>query len=204
MFKNRSTRALAAVLLTGTLQAAAQELPLPNPQLRDWDRELGGPALWHTSLAGYVAEQVCDAAPPAPCAVKLSATTSRATGQFAAFYRDLPVAGAKGHAVTLSGRIRTQAVKDGSAGLFAVVRAKGRSVAYKNSGEDGARGDTEWREFSIRVPVAPDAESVRVGTRMTGTGSAWFSDLKLVVDGDGKVAPVVPQNVQVPPRPTPS
>jgi erythromycin esterase len=204
MFKIRLTRALVAVLLTGTLQAAAQELPLHNPQFRDWDREHGGPALWHMSLKGYVAEQVCDAAAPAPCTVKLSATTSRVTGQFGSFYHDLPAAAARGHAVTLSGRIRTQALKDGSAGLFLGVRASGQSVAYKNSGEDGARGDTEWREFSIVVPVAPNAETVRIGTLMTGTGSAWFSDLKLVVDGESKVAPAVRQDVQVPPRPTPS
>jgi hypothetical protein len=71
--------------------------------------------------------------------------------------------------------------------LFLSVEARGQSVAYKNSGEDGARGDTEWREFSIRVPVAPNADTVRVGTLMKGIGSAWFSDLKLVVDEESKV-----------------
>jgi hypothetical protein len=101
------------VLLTGTLQAAALELPLHNPQFRDWDSAHGGLALWYVNLKGYAAEQVCDAAPPTPCAVKLSATASRATGQFGSFYHDLPVAAAGGHALTLSGRIRTQAVKDG-------------------------------------------------------------------------------------------
>ena len=77
MFDTRSARVLAAVLLTGTLQATAQELSLHNPQFRDWDREHGGPAGWFMNLKGYAAEQVCDAAPPAPCAVKLSATASR-------------------------------------------------------------------------------------------------------------------------------
>lgn len=204
MFKTLATRAFVAALLTGTVLAVAQELPLDNPQFRDWDSAHGRPALWYVNLKGYAAEQVCDAAPPAPCAVKLSATASRATGQFGALYHDLPVAAAGGHAVTLSGRIRTQAVKDGWAGLFLDVEARGQLVAYKNSGENGARGDMEWREFSIRVPVAPNAETVLVGTLMTGTGSAWFSDLKVVVDGESKVAPAVLRDVQVPPRPTPS
>ena len=204
MFDTRSARVLAAVLLTGTLQATAQELSLHNPQFRDWDREHGGPAGWFMNLKGYAAEQVCDAAPPAPCAVKLSATASRASGQFGAFFYDLPAAAAGGHTVTLSGRIRTQAVQDGWAGLFASVEARGQSIAYKNSGKDGARGDTGWREFSIIVPVAPNARSLRVGVLMTGTGSAWFSDLKVVVDGESKVAAAVLREVPVPPRPTPS
>jgi len=85
-----------------------------------------------------------------------------------------------------------------------LVRTGGKTVAYTNSIEDGARGDTEWREFSIRVPVAPDADTVRVGTLLTGMGSAWFSDLKLVVDGESKVTPAALRDMQVPPRPTPS
>lgn len=204
MSTSRSIRVLAALLLTATLQAAAQELPLPNQQLRDWDREQGGPALWSTTLQGFAAEQVCDAAPPAPCAVKLSAAPSQASGRFAAFFHELPVAAAKGHTVTLSGRIRTQAVNGGWAGLFMIARAKGQRLAYKNSGEDGARGDTPWREFSIVLPVAPNAETLRLGAMMTGTSSAWFSDLKLTVDGESKVAPAVLQDVQGLPRPTPS
>ena len=68
MFKTPFSLALAAVLLTGTLQAAAQELPLPNAQFRDWNQKHGGPALWDIAQNGYAAEQVCDAAPPAPCA----------------------------------------------------------------------------------------------------------------------------------------
>ncbi|MCC2972139.1 erythromycin esterase family protein [Massilia sp. IC2-476] len=199
-----AARALAAVLLTATLQAAAQELPLRNSQFRDWNREQGGPALWLTSLNGYTAEQVCDAAAPAPCAVKLSATASRPSGQFGTFFHDLRVAAAGASALTLSGRIRTQAVKDGWAGFFMLVRAGGKTVAYKNSEADGARGDSEWRNFSIRVPVEPNAEMVRVGTLLTGTGSAWFSDLKLVVDGESKVALAARRDVPIPPRPAPS
>jgi len=201
MFKSLLSRALAAVLLAATLQAGAQELLLPNPQWRTWDAEHGGPALWKSSLKGYVAEQMCDAAPAASCAVQLSATTSRATGQFGAFYHDLPAAAARGQAVTLSGRIRTQAVQDGWAGLLLSVRAGGKSAAYKTSGEDGARGDTGWRELRIVVPVAPDAETVRVGAMMTGTGSAWFSDLKLVVGAESKTAPAGLGEMQGPPRP---
>lgn len=204
MFENLLARTCAAVLFTGTMQVAAQELPLQNSEFRDWESADGIPALWYVNLKGYAAVQVCDAAPTAPCAVKLTATASRATGQYGAFYQELPVAAAAGHVIALSGRIRTQAVKDGWAGLFLNVGAKGQSVAYKNSGEDGARGDTEWHEFSIHVPVAPNAETVRVGTLITGTGSAWFSDLKLVVDGKSKVLPAVLRNMQIPPRPTPS
>lgn len=191
MFQTRSSRAFGAMLLTATLHVAAQELPLQNPQLRDWDREQGGPALWKANLKGYAAEQLCDAAPPAPCAVKLSATAARAPGQLATLYHDLPVAAAKGHVVILTGKIRTQAVEDGWAGLFMGARTGLQSLVFKNSGEEGARGDTPWRDFSLRVPVAPNAETLRIGTMLTGTGSAWFSDLKLVVDGTSKVAPAV-------------
>lgn len=201
MTNTRLTHALAAVLLTGTLQAAAQELPLPNPQLRDWNQKQGGPALWKTGLNGYLAEQVCDAAPPAPCAVKLSATAPQAAGQLGAVYRDLPVAAARVRTLTLSGRIRTQGVNDGWAGLFASVRASGKVLAYKNSAEEGARGDSAWRPFRIVVPVASSAETVRVGAMMTGSGSAWFSDLKLVANEEGRVAPAVPGDGQVAPQP---
>ncbi len=193
---SRSILALAAVLLTGILHATAQELPLDNPHLRDWDPERGGPALWLTNRNGYAAEPVCDAAPPAPCAVKLSATASRTRGRVGGFFQVRRLAAAGDRMATLSGRIRTQAVEDGWAGLYMSVQVSGKTVAYKTSEGDAARGDTDWREFRIALPVASGAETVRVGTLLSGTGSALFSDLKLVVHGESKV--------QVPPRPTPS
>jgi hypothetical protein len=44
-------------------------------------------------------------------------------------------------------------------------------------------GTTDWNEYSIFVPLQPNARQLYIGFLLAGTGKAWADDLQLLVDG---------------------
>jgi GH35 family endo-1,4-beta-xylanase/C-terminal processing protease CtpA/Prc len=45
------------------------------------------------------------------------------------------------------------------------------------------KGSKEWAEYSISLPVHPDAKQVFIGFLLGGSGKAWVDDMRLLVDG---------------------
>ncbi|MFN7922994.1 MAG: hypothetical protein U0Q16_23020 [Bryobacteraceae bacterium] len=44
-------------------------------------------------------------------------------------------------------------------------------------------GTTDWTEYRLRIPAAPEADDIYFQLYMNGTGKVWFDDLQLLVDG---------------------
>jgi C-terminal processing protease CtpA/Prc len=88
-----------------------------------------------------------------------------------------------GQTVELRGFLRTRDVR-GFAGLWA--REDGsllKSLAFQNMQDKHLNGTTEWTEYSIKLPLHPEARSLFFGALLDGTGTAWADDLQLLVDG---------------------
>jgi hypothetical protein len=45
------------------------------------------------------------------------------------------------------------------------------------------KGTTEWAEYSITLPVHPQAKQLFFGVLLAGTGKAWADDLQLLLNG---------------------
>jgi hypothetical protein len=56
-------------------------------------------------------------------------------------------------------------------------------LAFDNMHERGVTGTTDWKEYSIELPVAANAENINFGALFPGSGSAWFDDFKIELDG---------------------
>jgi erythromycin esterase-like protein len=96
----------------------------------------------------------------------------------------LPVKFAAGKRIYLSGYIKTEGVKSGYAGLWCRVDGVSGILALDIMQGHGVIGTTEWKRYTIELPVAANAKNINFGTILTGDGTAWFDKLSVELDGE--------------------
>ncbi|MBO0359799.1 hypothetical protein J0X19_17690 [Hymenobacter sp. BT186] len=141
------------------------------------------PATWYTNNGqGYTV--TLDSVVHHQGRYALRMQDSKATaGQFGVATLRIP-AQYQGKSITLKGFIRTEGVSEqGSAAIWLREDGPNGSVAFKNTQDQPMRGTTDWRQFSITLPLEEKAEAILFGGILTGTGTAWFDDLELTIDG---------------------
>lgn len=116
--------------------------------------------------------------------------TTRPWG-YAAIAEPVSVRALRGHVVRLSGRIRSENVRHGSAGLW--IRMDAKDAGFIRNGlvvDSVVSGTMPWTEASVLITVDSTAEQIFFGAALTGNGAAWFDDLALFID-DSLYQPVV-------------
>jgi hypothetical protein len=56
-------------------------------------------------------------------------------------------------------------------------------VAFDNMQSRAVRATNDWKEYSIRLPLQPEARLLFFGFGVSGTGIGWADDLQILVDG---------------------
>jgi hypothetical protein len=87
-----------------------------------------------------------------------------------------------GATIELRGFLRTEAVS-GFVGLWMREDGETPSLAFDNMESRQLKGTTEWKEYSITLPVKPEGKQLFFGVLLAGGGKAWADDLQLLVDG---------------------
>jgi C-terminal processing protease CtpA/Prc len=100
---------------------------------------------------------------------------------FSTVTKSLPV-DFSGATVELRGFLRTEDVSD-FVGLWMREDGDSPSLAFDNMQAQQLKGTTDWKEYSISLPVHPDARQLFFGVLLVGNGKAWADDLQLLVDG---------------------
>jgi hypothetical protein len=100
---------------------------------------------------------------------------------FSAATLSIPM-GFAGKTIEMRGFLRTEGVT-GFAGLWMREDGDTPALVFDNMTEQRLDGTTGWKEYSIRLPVHPDATRLYFGVLLAGTGKAWADDLQLLVDG---------------------
>jgi C-terminal processing protease CtpA/Prc len=89
----------------------------------------------------------------------------------------------EGKEIVLKGYIKTEDVKSGYAGLWMRIDGEQPTIAFDNMGNRGVKGNSEWKEYSIKLPYdASAARSIHIGGLLVGDGKAWFDKLELFID----------------------
>jgi hypothetical protein len=87
-----------------------------------------------------------------------------------------------GEFLTLRGFLKTEGVSE-FAGLWMRVDGNsGNPVGFDNMRSQGLHGSTDWKEYSIRIPLASNGTYVYFGV-LTEGGTTWADDLELLIDG---------------------
>jgi len=87
-----------------------------------------------------------------------------------------------GTRVEYRGFLRTESVSDYT-GLWLREDGTGGSVAFDNMQQRRINGTRGWTEYSITLPLRPEARQLYFGVLLAGTGKVWADDLQLFVDG---------------------
>lgn len=87
-----------------------------------------------------------------------------------------------GGSITLHGFLKTDSV-DGNAGIWMREDGSQGPVEFDNMHDQNLRGTTGWTEYTITLPLNPRAKSLYFGALLSGTGTVWADDFRLLVDG---------------------
>jgi hypothetical protein len=87
-----------------------------------------------------------------------------------------------GKTIEWRGFLRTENVSE-YVGLWMREDGDIPSLAFDNMQQRQVNGTRDWTEYSISLPLHPDAKQLVFGVLVTGTGKVWADDLQLLVDG---------------------
>jgi erythromycin esterase len=193
---------LAACLLAGTslpagapalLAATAAQPAIARTELSLPTGETG--KQWHLGGAGYEvgvdAQETRTAG--GPRSLRLAWRPGTAVVQEQAFgvaSTRFPVEAARGKHLRLEGWIKSDGITRGWAGLWARVDGPGGAMAFDNMMDRGIHGTTAWSRVEVEVDVPQEASGIFVGALLTGDGTAWVSELAVVVEPIRPAAPV--------------
>ncbi|HEY2116767.1 MAG TPA: S41 family peptidase [Candidatus Angelobacter sp.] len=101
-------------------------------------------------------------------------------GAFSTLHRAITMDFA-GTTVELRGFLRTEQVSQ-LAGLWMREDGETAALAFDNMADRPVKGTTEWTEYSIKLPVHPEARQLVFGALLVGTGKLWVDDMQVLVD----------------------
>lgn len=151
----------------------------------DFEYEVRGseiPKKWYIESPGYIAKM--DETEKYSSARSLKMTSnSPVENQIAVFTGNFPVTLAKGRSIEFIGHLKTESVTNGYAGLWWSVDGEAGVLGFDNMEKGGLTGTNDWQEVSIRMSIDKNATEITFGGLLTGNGTAWFDDFKILVDG---------------------
>ncbi len=174
------TRALAAGAWLGACAlAGAAPLPGKNLDFQAWTADGQAEGWIANAEPGYVVSRDCASAPwGLPCAVKIVGKRGAEGRQ--RLEQSVAPGLSVGKKALLTGWIRTEGAPVGASLWLASVDAQGRTLSVDDmAASRPVKGTSEWMRFSVQVPVVANANSLGYGVMLSGTGSAWFADLRL-------------------------
>ena len=87
-----------------------------------------------------------------------------------------------GQWIELRGFLRTEGVNR-PAGLWMRQDGPSGQLQFINMWGQGLLGTTGWTEYTIRLPLDENARDLIFGVLVSGEGTIWADDLRLLVDG---------------------
>ncbi|MCU1236599.1 MAG: peptidase, partial [Candidatus Solibacter sp.] len=105
-----------------------------------------------------------------------------AAGAFGGITKMIPIDFA-GTSIELRGFLRSEDVSEYVGMWMRVDGADHGSLGFATTQGLQIKGTTEWKSYSIRVPVHKEGRELYFGVFVAGTGEAWADDLELLVDG---------------------
>jgi len=89
-----------------------------------------------------------------------------------------------GKTLTFSGWIKTEHISsNGGAALWIRLNSGDTMVTFNNMADRAIKGSEAWQHIEVSVEITPNVDMMSFGTILSGTGTAYFADLNLTLDG---------------------
>jgi hypothetical protein len=107
---------------------------------------------------------------------------SAATDEFASLAQAFPARRFAGKRIRFSATLRTSEVT-GSATLSMQIDRNSETLVSDDGALQAVRGTTDWQQVTVVLDVAMDADTIRVGSLLEGTGALWMTNPTVEVVG---------------------
>ena len=88
-----------------------------------------------------------------------------------------------GDTITLTGKVKHEDVK-GYVGILMRIDGANGSLGFKSTQRLRVKGTKDWKEYTIKLPLHPQAKVIYVAGILSGKGTAWFDDFRVAIDGE--------------------
>lgn len=141
------------------------------------------PQRWYSGGNGYTAFLDSVVKYNANKSLKIEKTSFVENG-FGVCTNSFPVDIVRGHKIVFKGKIKTQDIASGYAGLWWREDGENQSVLnFDNMSNRGLTGTNDWTEVSIEMNVDKETRNINFGGLQTGAGIAWFDNFEIFIDG---------------------
>lgn len=89
----------------------------------------------------------------------------------------------KGQEVRLEGYMKLENVENGNADLFLSISRHGSTLAYSDLKKENVHGTKDWTKYSVSAKLPKRTSQIHVGGGLSGTGSVWFDNFNIYIDG---------------------
>ncbi|USL96101.1 erythromycin esterase family protein [Riemerella anatipestifer] len=110
---------------------------------------------------------------------------------FAVVMQTIPKKYLNGKEFVLKARIKSKSNFDGVAFPYLRTLDKDKkNVSFLNQQDKPVKGNTDWQEVTIKIPILENVENLDFGFVYKGKGIAWFDKVEILLDGKPIEKPV--------------
>lgn len=88
-----------------------------------------------------------------------------------------------GKEITIKVWMKSEDMKGSLALMLAVYDADGNTLQFENLQNKKLKGTKDWKQYSVTLPLAAQAQLIHLGPILIGKGKLWADDVELFIDG---------------------
>jgi len=88
----------------------------------------------------------------------------------------------KGKYITVKAFIKTESNTQPIGLMLNLVNENGMTIRIDNMMRRGIMGATDWKEYSVSLPLLEEAKYIFIGAILTGPGKLWVDDFRVLID----------------------
>ena len=88
-----------------------------------------------------------------------------------------------GKNIELRAFMKLQNVEDGQIGLMLRIDGENGGLEFDNMQHKAINGTSDWKQYSVKLPLPDEAKVIYIGALLSGTGKLWVDDFQLLIDG---------------------
>ena len=89
----------------------------------------------------------------------------------------------KGKVIELKGWLKLDDVTNGYAGLVLRLDGMSKTLGFDNMKKQNLTGTVGWVQYSVKLPLQEETETIYIGALNAGTGKVWADGLQVLIDG---------------------
>ncbi|MBM2814885.1 MAG: peptidase [Ignavibacteria bacterium] len=89
----------------------------------------------------------------------------------------------EGKEIELRAWMKFTDVMEGTIGLMLRIDGSSGMLQFDNMMQKNIQGTSDWKMYSVKLPLPDNAKTIYIGAILSGTGQLWVDDFEILIDG---------------------